>query len=76
MDRCRRSRQMRDAGKAAIMIMTELELVAPVVIAFLVATLNLEWPQGRVGGPYMRFSTPTAPNLDPHPESRQWPSFT
>jgi hypothetical protein len=52
---------MRDAGKAAIMIMTELELVAPVVIAFLVATLNLEWPQGRVGGPYMRFSTPTAP---------------
>ena len=35
---------MRDAGKAAIMIMTELELVAPVVIEFLVATLNLERP--------------------------------
>jgi len=44
MDRCRRSRQMRDAGKAAITIMAELELVAPVVMEFLVAALNLEGP--------------------------------
>ena len=36
-------RQMRDAGKAAVTIMAELELVAPVAIQFLVATLNLEW---------------------------------
>jgi hypothetical protein len=33
---------MRDPGKAAITIMAELELVAPVVIEFLVATLNLD----------------------------------
>ena len=52
---------MRDAGKAVITVMAELELVAPVVIAFLVATLNLEGPRGRVGGPHMRFSTRTAP---------------
>jgi hypothetical protein len=32
MDRCRRNRQMRAAGKAAITVMVELELVAPVVI--------------------------------------------
>ena len=37
VDRCRRNRQMRDAGEAAITIMAELELVAPVVIEFLVA---------------------------------------
>jgi hypothetical protein len=34
---------MRDAGKAAITIMAELELVAPGIIEFLAAALSPEW---------------------------------